>query len=152
MRTGSPPTDRLGRRTLIAAGVAVAAYALAAILLVVPVENAPVQDCGAPGAYLLTGRLDTFIDDQGRFRDASGEIIQLTDDQATAARDGSCRSRVADRAVPAGVLWLGATVLGAGALLIEVFVVRRQLRSSACPPDEWGTPQEDPGDIPDDRP
>lgn len=152
MTTGASPTTGLGRATLVVAALAVVAYAIAAILLVVPVENPPVQDCGAPGAYLLTGRLETFIDDRGRFRAPSGEVVQLSDEQAERARDGRCPSRVADRAVPAGVLWLAATVIGATALVVEVLVVRRRARRArVVPPGDWGTPQEDPGGTPEER-
>lgn len=124
-----------GRVTLGLAAAAVAAYVLAAVLLTLPVETPGVQDCGAPGAYLLEGRVDTVPDREGRIRVESDapegfEVVTLDPDVAEAARDDRCRDRVARRAVPAGILLLAATVVGTTAFLLELLLVRPRRRAA----------------------
>jgi len=134
----TPPPGRLGRVATVLAGLALLAHLVAALLLVVPVETPEVQDCGAPGAYLLTGRLDHIPDEDGRIRGPDGEVITLDDDVAAEARATPCRERVADRGVPAAILVVAATLLGVVAFALELFVVRprqrRQMRAAMGPP------------------
>jgi hypothetical protein len=147
----TPPPGLLGRIATVIAGLALLGYLVAAILLTVPVETPGVQDCGAPGAYLLAGRLDRIPDDENRILGPDDEIVTLDDDVAATARGTPCRERVAARAVPAVLLVVAATVVGTGAFAIELLVVRprqRRLVREALgpPPDEpppgsvWGDP------------
>ena len=126
------------------AGLALLGYLVAAVVVAVPVETPGVQDCGSPGAYLLAGRLDRIPDESNRILGPDDEIITLDDDVAATARATPCRERVADRAVPALLLVLAATVIGAGAFAIELFVVRprqrRLVRAALGPPPPVGEP------------
>lgn len=134
----TPPPGPLGRVATVLAGLALLAYVVASLLLVVPVETPEVQDCGAPGAYLLAGRLDRIPDDEGRILGPDGDVVTLDADVAAVARATPCRERVAARGVPAAILVAAATVLGVIAFALELFVVRprqrRQLRAAAMGP------------------
>jgi len=121
------PPGPLARLTRALAALALLAYVAATLLLVVPVRNPPVQDCGAPGAYLYQGRVDVVPDGNDQIVDG-GEVVTLAPDVADAARATRCQDRVASRAVPAAVLVLGATVVGGGAFAVELLVVRRRRR------------------------
>lgn len=123
-----PPVGVIARVTMVGAGLALLCYLVAAVLLTVPVETPGVQDCGAPGAYLLAGRVDVVPDPDGRILGPDGELVTLDADVAAAARAESCRDRVADRAVPAGLLLSLATVVGLAAFATELFVVRPRQR------------------------
>ena len=119
------------------AGLALAAFAGAIVLLAIPVRTPEVQDCGTPAAYLLDGRVDVIPDAQDRILGPDGQPLTLPASAATAARQHPCQDRVADRAVPAGILVLAGTVVGLAALALEVLVVRPRLRRSlagAAPP------------------
>jgi hypothetical protein len=120
------------------AGLALLAYLVAALLLVVPVEVPEVQDCGAPGAYLLGGRLDRIPDEDDRILGPDDEVVTLDEDVAAEARATPCRDRVADRGVPAFILVVAATGLGTAAFALELIVVRprqrRRMRDAMAPP------------------
>lgn len=118
----------LARVTLAAAVLAIVAFAGAAVLLALPVETPAVQDCGTPGAYIYDGRVDVVPDAEGRIRDAAGEVVTLDADVAAEARRQPCQDRVADRAVPAGLLLVAALVVGGAALAVETAVVRPRVR------------------------
>jgi hypothetical protein len=134
----TPPPGLLGRIATVVAGLSLLAYLVAAILLAVPVETPEVQDCGAPGAYLLAGRLDRIPDQEGRILGPDDEVITLDEDVAAEARATPCQDRVADRAVPAALLLVGATALGVAAFAVELLGVRprqrRAIRASMGPP------------------
>lgn len=143
----TPPPGGLGRIAVVIAGLSLLAYLAAAVLLAVPVTTPGVQDCGAPGAYLLAGRLDRIPDAEGRILGADDEIVTLDADVAAEARARPCRERVADRAVPAALLLVGATLLGVLAFAIELLAVRprqrRAIRAAMGPPPPqapWGDP------------
>ncbi|QYG91125.1 hypothetical protein HC251_00870 [Iamia sp. SCSIO 61187] len=123
-----PPVGAIARLSMVGAGLALLCYLVAGVLLAVPVETPGVQDCGAPGAYLLAGRVDVVPDPDGRILGPDGEVVTLDADVAAAARTEPCRDRVADRAVPAGLLLTLATVLGVVAFATELFVVRPRQR------------------------
>ncbi len=140
--TDPPPAGALGRLAVALAGLALLAYLVAGVLLALPVETPHVQDCGAPGAYLLDGRVDVLPDREDRIlRD--GEVVTLDADVADAARERRCRDRVAARAVPAAILLAVATLVGLVAFGLELFVVRprqrRAIRAAAAGPPS--TPQ-----------
>jgi hypothetical protein len=135
----APPPGLLGRVAIVAAALSLLAYLVAAIVLAIPVETPEVQDCGAPGAYLLAGRVDRIPDEENRILGPDGEVVTLDADVAAEARATPCRDRVAERAVPATILLVIATVVGVVAFAVELFVVRpRQRRlvraSLAAPP------------------
>lgn len=121
-------------RTLVArlgfalALVALAGYLAATALLVVPVEVPRVQDCGAPGAYLLSGRVDVIPDGQGRVLGPDDEPLPLPASVADAARNMPCRDRVADRAVPAGALIVASTAVGLVAAVMSLLRPRAATR------------------------
>lgn len=124
----TPPPGLLGRIATVIAALALLGFLVAGVLLALPVETPGVQDCGAPGAYLLAGRLDRIPDDENRILGPDDEIVTLDDDVAATARATPCRERVAARAVPAAVLVTAATVVGAGAFAIELLLVRPRQR------------------------
>jgi len=128
-RAERPPAQRLAAGL---AAVAVALYAVAAVLFALPVES-PIQDCGAPGAYLLSGRIDLVPDARGRVF-VDGELVALEANVADAVRRSSCGDRVAARAVPAGALLVAGFVIGVTALLIEmVSLIRHRPRRLVAP-------------------
>lgn len=132
----APARTFVARLGFALAIVALAGYLAAAVLLVLPVEVPRVQDCGAPGAYVLTGRIDVRPDPQGFVLGADGRPQQLSDADAAAVRRAPCQDRVADRAVPAGLAILGATALGVVAAVLSLF---RPRRLPPTPPVPWGT-------------
>jgi hypothetical protein len=123
-----PPVGAVGRVAVVLAGLSLLGYLVAAVVLIVPVETPEVQDCGAPGAYLLAGRLDVFPDENGQIPGADGQLVTLDPEVAEEARATPCRERVAARAVPSAILLTGATLLGLVAFGIELFVVRPRQR------------------------
>ncbi len=134
----TPPPGLAGRIAVVVAGVALLGYLVAGIVLAVPVRTPQVQDCGAPAAYLLDGRVDRLPDDEDRILGPDGEVVTLDEDVAAAARSTPCRDRVADRAVPAAILIVAATVVGVVAFALELLLVRprqrREIRASLDPP------------------
>lgn len=137
--TRPPPAAEprlLGRVTVAGAALSLVGFAVALVLLVLPVRVPEVQDCGTAAGFLLDGRIDTVPDAEGRILDAGGSVVTLADDVAETARRAPCSSRVADRAVPAAVLVATSTLLGLVALSVESFVVRprrRRARAAAGP-------------------
>jgi hypothetical protein len=123
-----PPPGPVGRVAVVLAGLALLAFAVAGLVLAVPVEVPEVQDCGTPGAYLLAGRVDRIPDDQDQILDGDGRVVTLDADRAAEARANPCRDRVAERAVPAVWLVLATMVLGVVAFALELFVVRPRQR------------------------
>lgn len=138
----SPPREPrlLGRLAPGLAVLALAAYAVGAVLLTLPVRTPEVQDCGAPGAYLLDGRVDVVPDREDRILDGDGAVVTLDPAVAAAARERPCRERVASRAVPAVVVIGGATLLGVVAFAVELFVVRPRRRALLPAPPVSGMP------------
>lgn len=97
----------------------------------VPVRNPRVQDCGTPLAFVLTGRVDGFVD-------PNHPPKGMTAKQAEAANARPCRKRVAPRAVHSGELLFGALLAGltgTALLLIGRSARRRALLR------EWPAPQ-----------
>ena len=118
----------LARATALVAAVAVAGFVVAGVLLAIPVRTPGVQDCGAPAAYLLGGRVDAIPDPEDRILGPDGEIVTLDAAVADTARSRPCQDRVASRAVPALLVLTGAFVLGVAAFAAELFVVRPRTR------------------------
>lgn len=124
-------TARVG---FVLAVVALVAYAIAGALLILPVEVPSVQDCGAPGAYLISGRLDVVPDPDGLILGPDGQPLELPPAVADAARERPCRDRVAVRAVPAIALVVGATVLAPVAATLSLIRPRRHREATWRPP------------------
>lgn len=140
-----PSAGPVGRVAIVLAGLSVLAYAVAGILLAVPVSVPQVQRCGAPGAYLLAGRVDIVPTDDGRILGPDGEPVTLAPEVADAARSRPCQDRVADRAVPAAILLVAATVIGVTAFALELIVVRPRQRRALAGPPPTAPPPEPPG-------
>ena len=97
-----------------------------------------------PRGLGLAGRVDRIPDDDGRILGPDDEVITLDDDVAAEARATPCRDRVSERAVPAAILLVVATVLGVAAFAVELIVVRprqrREMRAAMAPPEPSGGP------------
>lgn len=103
------------------AWVCLALTAAGLVFGTVPVRTPKVQDCGAPLAFVITGRVDSFVDPNNPPRG-------ITAAQARAANRKPCRKRVAPRMVGSGALLLGGLVVGVtgvGMLLIGRSARRR---------------------------
>ncbi|HEY4375831.1 MAG TPA: hypothetical protein VGM93_01685 [Acidimicrobiales bacterium] len=88
--------------------VGVLAIAAGGVLLAVPVRNPKIQECGAPVAFLLRGRVDIYAD-------PTNPPAGLTKAQANAANQDRCGHRVAGRAVPGGLLIVSGLAVGLAA-------------------------------------
>ena len=117
--------DRLITASTFAAWACLALIVAGLVVGVVPVKNPKVQDCGTPLAFVLTGRVDTFVDPNSPPRG-------MTAKQAEAANRHPCRKRVAPARFLSGGLLLGALVIGlAGATMLVVGRSGRRRPSSA---------------------
>ena len=106
--------DRLITASTFAAWACLALVVAGLVVGVVPVKNPKVQDCGTPLAFVLTGRVDTFVD-------PNSPPHGMTAKEAEAANRRPCRKRVAPHALLSGGLLLGALVVGlAGATMLVV--------------------------------
>lgn len=142
--------ERLISASTVAAWVGLALILAGLVVGSVPVRSPKVQDCGAPLAFVLTGRVDVFVDPNNPPRG-------FTPKQAVAANKRPCRTRVAPRAVRSAELLLGGLLVGLTgvALLVVGRVSRRRafLRDgppAGAPSQPWGfppmAPDPDPGD------
>jgi len=104
--------DRVISVTPVFAAIALVLIVAGAIVLAIPVENPKVQDCGAPAAFVLTGRPDVFVD-------PTNPPTGLTAAQARSANGNRCQERVAARAVPGGILAATGLVIGVVAAIVE---------------------------------
>jgi len=120
-------------RRLIDASTFMAWASLALILAgvvfgAVPVRNPKVQDCGAPVVFVLTGRVDGFVD-------PTHPPPGMTAKEAAAANARPCRKRVAPRVLHSGELLLAGLVVGLGgvAMLLIGRSARRRALLHAAP-------------------
>ncbi|MGI8940057.1 MAG: hypothetical protein ACR2JF_17945 [Iamia sp.] len=125
-----PPTVALGWVSLGAAAASLVFFAVAAVLLALPVRTPDVQDCGAPAAYLYDGRVDVIPDVNDQILGPDDQPLTLDPGTAEVAREEPCQARVADRAVPALVLVLVGTVVGLAAFALEILAVRPRRRQA----------------------
>lgn len=109
-----PPPTRLFRATAIVATVGVLVALLGLGLLLRPVRT-PIQDCGTQIGFLLDGRANEYADPNNPPKGLTGEEVE-------AINANPCRSRVADKAKPAGVLLLVGVGSASGAALTEMGV------------------------------
>jgi hypothetical protein len=98
---------------------AVAAIALGVALGLVPVDNPGVQSCGAPLGFLVSGELDRFPDATGRLQ-RGDRVVTLDPAQRRRAVESPCSERVERRAIPAGLLVVGGSVMGLTAVTIGI--------------------------------
>ena len=84
--------------------------------------------------FVEASEISPMLYDAPYFAGPDGDVVTLDPSTARAARERPCRERVADRAVPAGILMTVATVLGASAFLVELIVVRPRARKAARAP------------------
>lgn len=107
------PTRRLRtvRVTAVVAFVGVLLALLGLGLSARPLAT-PTQDCGTAFTFLVTGQLDQFVD-------PANPPEGVTEAEAEANNAEPCQERAAARAVPAGALVIGGTLLGLAALLAE---------------------------------
>jgi hypothetical protein len=112
------PGARRWRRAGDVAGVVVLlCVAVAAVVGLVPVRNGRVQDCGAPFAFALHGRLDTYPDASGAVPGADGKSVTLTKSELDDAFRNRCSQRVGSRLAPLAGVTILALVAGAVAVL-----------------------------------
>jgi hypothetical protein len=117
-------------------GVVVAIIGLALVFR--PVRT-PTQDCGTAIGFLLDGRVNVFVSE-----DDPPEGI--TPAEARANNAEPCRDRVADRAKPAGVLFLAGLAVALiaagveGAVRLRAWLRARRLRRAAASTDPTGLP------------
>lgn len=118
----APSANRRTRTATVLSVPALAALAVSAVLFLVPVTNPDVQDCGSPAVFLLRATSDRPLVEQ------DGTAINgWTKTRIQKAYDNRCSSRVADRAVPAGVALIVFWILGLVAAAIA-WSGRRALR------------------------
>ncbi len=120
-----PAPGVLVRVTAIVALVGVLVALLGIGLLLRPVTT-PIQDCGTSLAFLLEGRVDETVN-------PDDPPPGVTRAEAEAGNARRCRERVADRAVPAGALAVGGTLVGAAAVVTELVVRLRRRRRVSRP-------------------
>ena len=104
--------DRVISVTPVFAAIALALILIGAVVLSIPVENPKVQDCGAPVVFVLSGRPDVLVD-------PDNPPDGLTKAEAEAANDQRCQARVAERAVPGGILVAAGLLIGLVAAVVE---------------------------------
>ena len=107
----------------ILAWVAPVMLAASVVLFALPVSSPGVQQCGAPGLYLLHGEADAALYTPAGKPLHGWSLAQLK--QAYAHR---CSHEVARRAIPAGVLFLGSILVGLIALTLT-WTARRTMRA-----------------------
>ena len=91
-------------------------------LFTIPVSSAGVQQCGAPGLFLLHGTPDAALYTPAGKPLHGWDLAQLK--HAYAHR---CSHQVARRAIPAGVLFIGSILVGLIAVTLA-WTARRTLR------------------------
>ncbi|MDQ6697030.1 MAG: hypothetical protein M3Z46_06180 [Actinomycetota bacterium] len=123
--------ERLIEASTIMAWASLALILAGVVFASVPVRNPKVQDCGAPIVFVLTGRVDAFVD-------PTHPPHGMTAKEATAANARPCRKRAAPRVLHGSELLLGGLVLGLGgvAMLLIGRSARRRalLHSFPAPP------------------
>lgn len=128
------PGSRAVRVTAIVALVGVLVALLGLFLGTRPLTT-PTQDCGTPATFLLRGKQNVFVD--------PGNPPQgTTKAEAKANNDTPCQERAFNRALPAGILLVGGTLVALIALIVEWavrFHYHRAARMGA-----WKTPPEPP--------
>ncbi|MBV9950613.1 MAG: hypothetical protein JO291_01580 [Acidimicrobiia bacterium] len=105
------------RATGILGWIAVVLITVGAVIVLVPVRNPGVQQCGAPLTFLVSGQLDRLPDATGRVL-IDNRVVTLSPAARHRAVDSPCSERVERRAIPAGVLVVLGSVMGLTAVAI----------------------------------
>lgn len=138
LRGSRAPGARLVRATAALSLVGVLVALLGIGLALRPLST-PTQDCGTAASFLLQGRANEFVD-------PSNPPEGITAAQAEANNAEPCQERAGNRALPAGALVVGGTVLGLVAVLVES-VTRFRLHRAANRR-LWAEPAERPEPAP----
>jgi hypothetical protein len=112
------------------AWVAIACIALGSVIAVIPVSNPGVQSCGAPIDFLVRGDFDRLPDADGRI-ERDGKVVRLDQDARRRAVDHPCSERVERRAIPAGILVVGGSLMGMVAMAVAVTAAWRRAATRA---------------------
>lgn len=106
--------DRLISASVVMAWACLFLIGAGLVFGLLPVRNPKVQDCGTPLAFVLTGRVDGFVD-------PNNPPKGVTPKEAENANRKPCRKRVAPRAARSAELLLGGLVSGVtGAVMLGV--------------------------------
>ena len=106
----------------ILAWIAPVLLAASLALFALPVSSPGVQQCGAPGLFLLHGKTDAALYTPANKPLHGWNLAQLK--QAYAHR---CSHEVARRAIPAGLLFLGSILVGLIAVTLT-WTARRTMK------------------------
>jgi hypothetical protein len=109
---------------------AIALITVGLILSLIPVSNPGVQRCGAPLGFLITGEFDRIPDVNGNvLRD--DRVVTLDEEARRRAVETPCSERVARRAIPAGILVVGGSLMGIAAMTIGIVGAWRRASARA---------------------
>ena len=120
--TDRPPRSLPSHVGALLGWLAVVAIAVPLAISVVPVDNAGVQHCGTPAAFLLGGRVDTYPDAHGQIRGAGGRAITLSKAAQDRAYHHQCSRRIAHRMAPLAFVLTGGLAVGLGVLVVSMVV------------------------------
>jgi hypothetical protein len=107
----------LWRVTGVLGWIAVGLITIGIVVVLIPVRNPGVQQCGAPLTFLVSGQLDRIPDATGRVL-IDDHVVELSPAERRRAVDSPCSERVGRRAIPAGVLVVLGSVMGLLAVAI----------------------------------
>jgi hypothetical protein len=129
----------LWRITGVLGWIAVVLITVGIVIVLIPVRNPGVQQCGAPLTYLMSGEVDRIPDATGRVL-IDGKVVTLSPAAQKRAFDSPCSHRVERRAIPAGILVVVGSVMGLAAVTIGIVGAwRRATARVAADPQEVQT-------------
>jgi hypothetical protein len=129
----------LWRITGVLGWIAVVLITLGIVIVLIPVRNPGVQQCGAPLTYLMSGQVDRIPDASGRVL-IDGRIVTLSSAAHKRAVESPCSQRVERRAIPASILVVVGSVMGLVAVTIGIVGAwRRASARVAAEPQEVQT-------------
>jgi len=97
--------------------MAIGLIAIGTVIVLIPVRNPGVQQCGAPLTFLASGQINRIPDATGRVL-IDNRVVRLSPAAAKRAVDSPCSERVERRAIPAGILVVLGSVMGLTAVAI----------------------------------
>jgi hypothetical protein len=121
----TPPREPGARLVRVTAVVALVSVLLALVGLGLGLRPlaTPTQDCGTAATFLLQGRVNEYVN-------PADPPSGITRAEAEANNAEPCQERAGNRALPAGVLLVGGTLVAAVAVLVESVVRFRLHRAS----------------------
>jgi hypothetical protein len=113
----TPPREPGARVVRVTAVVALVGVLLALVGLGLGLQPlaTPTQDCGTAATFLLQGRVNEYVN-------PADPPPGITRAEAEANNAEPCQERAGNRALPAGALLVGGTLLAAVAVLVEAAV------------------------------